>query len=899
MKNLYLFLLLIPFVQTINGQIITFTDPTFKNKLLDSNPGNFIAQNLNGDYFMIDSNSNNEIELSEALQVSALDINSSSISSLEGINFFTNLTTLYCDNNLLLNLNVSSLTNIVSLNCSNNQLVNINLNGLTELQNLNCQSNQLTDLNVSAITNLVNLDCSYNQIVNLNLNSLSNLEILNCSNNQVSSFDLSSLIGLKTFDCSNNQILTIDTINLESLETFNCNSNFISSLTVINKSDLIYLNCSNNLLTFLNLLNLPSLVEISCTYNQLSTLDLTGLTELESLNCANNQIVIINVNGLNQLISLNCNNNLLTIIDLNSLTNLKYLYCNSNSLSTLNLNGLNALLVLSCNNNLIESLNFSNTNNLQSLYCSNNQISTLNLSSLINFQNLFCSNNMLTSIFIKNGSFENNLSFSGNQNLQFICADDSEINYVQDEINNNNYTNCHVNSYCSFTPGGVTYSIQGNVKYDNNNDGCDVLDTTFVNLQLSFSDGVSTESLFSNSNGSYSNFVKSGTYTITPQIENSNYFLVSPTTTSVDFTQVGTPFIQNYCITPNGNYADIEIVILPLNSLMAGQDAKYKIIYKNKGTITQSGSVNLIFNDTYFDVLVTNPIFTSQNTNNLNWSFNNLNPQETRTIFVTLNLNTTSIGAGQIAQFTASVTTSNIDESPNDNSITFNQTVINSMLANDKVCIEGSSVSISQVGQYVHYCIHFKNNGTAIAQNIVIKDIIDTTKYDFSTLIPIDGSHMFLTRQTNSDTVEFIFENINLEFGNTNSDGYVMFKIKTLPTLINGDTFTNTASVYYDYRAPLNTNIESTTIEALSNITFEDNQRFTIYPNPVKEVLNIYTYEQNSVDSITIYNSLGQMIQKVINPNYFSLNVSNLNQGVYFLNMTTEKGTSSIKFIKE
>lgn len=899
MKNLFLFLFLIPFALTINGQTITFTDPTFKNKLLDSSSGNFIAQNLSGDYFMIDANSNNEIEESEALQVSALDVNSSSISSLGGVSFFTNLTTIYCDNNLLSNLNVSSLTNLLYLNCSNNQLVNLNVNGLTELQNLNCQSNQLTNLNVSGITNLVNLDCSYNQIATLNLNNLSNLEILNCTSNQISAIDLSSLINLKTFDCSSNQLSSIDTASLINLETFNCNSNFITSLAIINISNLTDLNCSYNLITTLNLINLPNLIDLNCTNNQLNSLTFNGLTQLESLNCANNQITTVNLNDLNQLISLNCNNNLIINLDISSLTNLKYLYCNSNLLSTLNLNGLNALLVLSCNNNLFTSLNFSNTNNLQSLYCSDNQISTLNLGNLINFQNLFCSNNVLTNLFIKNGSFENNLSFSGNQNLQFICADDTEINYVQDEINNNNYTNCHVNSYCSFTPGGVTYSVQGNVKYDNNNNGCDVLDSAFPNLQLSFSDGVSTESLFSNSNGSYSNSVKSGTYTITPQIENSNYFLVSPSTTSVDFTQVGSPFIQNYCITPNGNHADIEIVILPLNSLIVGQDAKYKIIYKNKGTITQSGSVNLIFNDAYFDVVVTNPISTSQNTNNLYWSFNNLNPQETRTIFVTLNLNSTSISTGQILQFTASVTTSNIDESPNDNSITFNQTVVNSMQANDKVCIEGSSVSTSQIGQYVHYCIHFKNNGTAIAQNVVIKDIIDTTKYDFGTLIPIDGSHMFLTRLTNSNTVEFIFENINLEFGNSNSDGYVMFKIKTLPTLTNGDTFTNTASVYYDYRAPLLTNIESTIIQTLSNITFEDIQRFTIYPNPVKEVLNIYTYEQNSVDSITIYNSLGQMIQKVVNPNNLSLNVSNLNQGIYFLNMTTEKGTTSIKFIKE
>ena len=62
MKKLYL-LLFLPFFCSLNAQIITFPDSAFKAKLLESSPNNFIARNLNGDYFSIDSNSNNEIEL--------------------------------------------------------------------------------------------------------------------------------------------------------------------------------------------------------------------------------------------------------------------------------------------------------------------------------------------------------------------------------------------------------------------------------------------------------------------------------------------------------------------------------------------------------------------------------------------------------------------------------------------------------------------------------------------------------------------------------------------------------------------------------------------------------------------------------------------------------------------
>jgi hypothetical protein len=91
------------------------------------------------------------------------------------------------------------------------------------------------------------------------------------------------------------------------------------------------------------------------------------------------------------------------------------------------------LLVISCLNNQITSLNLANTNAIQALYCSNNQLTTLDVRNLNNVQSLFTSANLLTSLLIKNGSFESNLLISGNPTLEYICADESEINFVQDE----------------------------------------------------------------------------------------------------------------------------------------------------------------------------------------------------------------------------------------------------------------------------------------------------------------------------------------------------------------------------------------------------------------------------------------------------------------------------------
>jgi hypothetical protein len=82
--------------------------------------------------------------------------------------------------------------------------------------------------------------------------------------------------------------------------------------------------------------------------------------------------------------------------------------------------------------------------------------------------------------------------------------------------------------------------------------------------------------------------------------------------------------------------------------------------------------------------------------------------------------------------------------------------------------------------------------------------MIDLAKFDIATLVPLKSSHDFFTR-INGNKVEFIFENINLDFNDATNDGYVVFKIKTKPTLVVGNTFTNNANIYFDYNFPITT----------------------------------------------------------------------------------------------
>lgn len=661
---------------------------------------------------------------------------------------------------------------------------------------------------------------------------------------------------------NNTEIEVSEVLNVRQLLVY---SSYIQSLDGISYfSNLIHLNCSNNQLSNLNLSGLLSLNSLICSYNQLSNLNVSGVF------------------------------------------NLNYLHCSDNALTNLNVSGLLNLQNLICSNNQLPNLNVSGLVNIIYLHCSNNQISTLNTNGLINLASLFCSNNLLTNLFIKNNKQEN-IEFSGNANLQYICSDDLDINNIQLKIAEYGYSNCHVNTYCSYTPGGIFYSIQGQQKFDNENNGCDVTDDFIPNLKYSITNGSTTSSLISNHMGNYSVSVQSGSHTITPILENPNYFTVSPTNIVVNFPTQTSPVTQNFCLIPIDEIHDVEISILPINPARPGFDCNYKIVYKNKGNQTENGTINFAYDDTVFDFVSSSVATSSLTFGNINWNYSNLQPFETRSINVVLNLNspieTPAVNGGDVVDLTATITApgeipcNNWLQSQCDNVFTLNQTVVNSYDPNDKTCLEGNSISPDRVGGYVHYMIRFENTGTFPAENIVVKDMIDTAKFDVNSLIPLNASHNYVTKITDNK-VEFIFENINLPFDDVNNDGYVAFKIKTLPTLVVGNTFSNSANIYFDYNFPIVTNTATTTIAALSNPSFEFANYFSLYPNPTNNELNINLKSAVEINSIQIYNTIGQLVT-VQTGNALKVDVSNLKTGNYFVKINTNEGFSSSQFIKE
>lgn len=167
MKQLYTFLMVFAALG-LQAQIINIPDAAFKAKLLQSSPSVHIAAGEGwGVWLAVDANQNGEIEVSEAQAVTRLYIPNSGISSLEGLQHFTNLTELVCNNNNLTALDVSALLLLNHLNCSYNQLQQLDTQGL-HLFSLYAQFNQIQAYTIQQ-QYFDYLDLSNNQLTSLHI----------------------------------------------------------------------------------------------------------------------------------------------------------------------------------------------------------------------------------------------------------------------------------------------------------------------------------------------------------------------------------------------------------------------------------------------------------------------------------------------------------------------------------------------------------------------------------------------------------------------------------------------------------------------------------------------------------------------------------------------------------
>ncbi len=848
------------------------------------------------------------LNLSNLVALDTLRTFNTNLSSIN-VNNLTSLKHLDCSYNHISSLNVSNLTNLKILNCASNWLTTLDVTPLTPLETLNCSMNQLATINVLPLVNLKTLICSNNGIHTLSLSNLPNLEHLEYGNNQSTSLTFSNLPSMKYLDCSGNSIATLNASVLPLLESLDCSGNHLMSINVTGLIHLSYFTLALNQMTSINVSGLSSLNNFNCSSNQLTSLNVSGLNNLATLTASNNNIATTDLTNLPSLANVAFDYNQLTSLNLTGSNNVNSLYCNNNLLTNLNITSLVNLYWLDCHQNQLTAVNFNGLTNLANALCEHNLFTTLDFSGAPAFSNLGCGYNPnLTSINIKNGNpyINTNNLWVDIPNLAFVCADDAELPSVNQIFTQCSITNAVLNTYCSFVPGGNYNTITGQIKLDANNNGCDASDLPQSLIKVNINDGTNTGATFTDANGNYKFYTQAGSFDITPEIENPTWFSFSPTTATISFANVNnTTTIQNFCIVPNGSHQDLEIVIEPIDFARPGFYAQYKIVYRNKGNMIVSGSLNFNYNDALLDFTSATVTPSSQSTGVLNWDYTNLQPFESRSFYVTFYVNsptaTPPVNIGTVLNFSATINPVATDENPADNQSAFSQIVIGSYDPNTITCVEGDSLPIVAIGNYLHYGIRFENTGNYQAQNIVVKDVIDTTKYDINSIQLLTTSHPAYTRIT-GNVIEFIFENINLAASSgtppVGGHGDVLFKIKSLNSLVAGDVVTKSANIYFDYNAPIDTNVAQTTYQSLSNSIHQLDSSIMIYPNPTSSFININC--NSTIKSVELYDVQGRILETSLKNNSTAkLDISEKPMGIYFLKISTENGSKVEKIVKE
>jgi PKD repeat protein len=296
---------------------------------------NFKAALVANDF--IDTNFDDEIQCAEAAAfVGQINVSGLGIADLTGIEAFTSLLDLRCQNNSLTSLNVSANTALTFLQCSYNDLTSLDVSSNTLLNYLQCDSNLLTSLDVTNNPSLIDLRCNLNQLTTLDLSNNVSILTLLCAQNNLTSINVSNCINLGVFDCADNQLTNLNVTNNTLLTYLKADLNQLTNIDLSANVILEQLNLHDNQLTNLDVSTIPTLQLLYCADNQLTSLDVSNHAALNDLNCGNNLITSLNITNTPSLLYLNCFTNQLTAIDVSSNSNLIFIDCHDNNLSALN-----------------------------------------------------------------------------------------------------------------------------------------------------------------------------------------------------------------------------------------------------------------------------------------------------------------------------------------------------------------------------------------------------------------------------------------------------------------------------------------------------------------------------------------------------------------------------------
>ena len=322
---------------------------------------NWIVDNISGanDYLLT---------AAEIAKISSMDCRNNGITSLQGIEFFVGLTSLYCPSNQLTSLDVSQNIALTSLSCDRNQLTSLNVSKNTALTRLSCGYNQLTSLDLSKNTSISSCSLSSQSLSQKIVNTSAGIGI-----SVASDFVLSRVLNMKLADSAvDGKVVTMDGQKYLVLAQTGTDERTLKGL----KLTYSYAADDSN--------NWSMNVAIVLSYGDPLKVDATNFPDdvfrnwiIEKISGAKDSI--LTDKEISEVTYMNCSGKGISSLQgIEFFTPLTSLYCYSNQLTSLDVSKNRLLKYLQCQNNQLMNLDLVNNTALVS--SSSTQITPQSLS---------------------------------------------------------------------------------------------------------------------------------------------------------------------------------------------------------------------------------------------------------------------------------------------------------------------------------------------------------------------------------------------------------------------------------------------------------------------------------------------------------------------------------------
>ncbi len=362
-------------------------------------------------------------------------------------------------------------------------------------------------------------------------------------------------------------------------------------------------------------------------------------------------------------------------------------------------------------------------------------------------------------------------------------------------------------------------------------------------------------------NGDYSIFLLPDTYTVT---QGTSTVWNESCTTEHLVTVVGNN--NQYCNNDFANTAINQVPDLAVDINAAPQRIGFHnliaITYTNTGTQPATNSVMTLTLDPEVIPIECSIPWDTYGNNEVTWNLGTIDIGESVTLFFKDSIAATT-PVGEIVNFLVSISSDQTEVIIANNNDVEAQPAVGGFDPNDILVHPEGYI---EKDQELVYTIRFQNVGNIAASTIRVENQLFNS-LDIETFQMGLASHNYRLDIEDGNKLVWTFENINLADSTSNeteSHGFIIYKILPKGDLKDGDRIPNKAQIYFDNNLPIHTNVVFNTIGEEPKVTFAEVGKLQIYPNPSlgKVSFEITSEDRQVVNikSLSIFDITGKVI---------------------------------------